>query len=189
MNRAVRIWWSMIGTLVLLLGAATTAAAQRTATTTVIVVRHAEKEATPPDDPPLSAAGQARARALLDALRDAGVNAVITTQFARTRQTAAPLATALHLTPQIVATPSPTNMQAVAAAVRRHAGGVVLVVGHGNTVPAIVAALGAKQPPPICDAEYDALFVVTVPAHGKATVVKARYGAASPVTATCGAMK
>ncbi|HZI77430.1 MAG TPA: histidine phosphatase family protein, partial [Gemmatimonadales bacterium] len=68
----------------------------------VIVVRHAEKAATPKENPPLSPAGEARAQALLEALRDAGLTTIITTDQQRTRLTAAPLLEALHLQAQIV---------------------------------------------------------------------------------------
>ena len=77
-------------------------AAARSTPTTIILVRHAEKAAIPSDDPPLSPAGEARSLALLDALRDAGVQAVVTTQLQRTRLTAAPLARELGLTPEVV---------------------------------------------------------------------------------------
>jgi len=70
-------------------------AAQSTKQTTVVLVRHAEKAPAPADDPPLTAAGEARARDLWTAVHDAGVDAVITTQFVRTRATAQPTATAL----------------------------------------------------------------------------------------------
>jgi broad specificity phosphatase PhoE len=63
--------------------------------TTVILVRHAEKAAEPAEDPPLSAAGETRAQALLDLVREAGISAVITTPFARTRDTARPVLDAL----------------------------------------------------------------------------------------------
>jgi broad specificity phosphatase PhoE len=156
--------------------------------TTVIVVRHAEKAAQPAADPPLTAGGRARAHALAVALKSAGVTAVVTTQFARTKATAAPTADEFHLTPVVVPATSPVSdhARAVAAAVMRHAGGTVLVVGHSNTVAAIVAALGAPKPAELCDAEYDAMFVLTVQADGHATVIKARYGKATPVAAGCG---
>ena len=82
--------------------AAAPATAPATGVTTVIVVRHAEKADVPGGDPPLSAAGERRSLALLDALREAGVQAVVTTQLQRTRLTAAPLARALGLEPEIV---------------------------------------------------------------------------------------
>ncbi len=156
--------------------------------TTVIVVRHAEKAAQPAADPPLTAAGRARAQALAAALQSAEVTAVVTTQFARTKATAAPTADEFHLTAVVVPATSPVSdhARAVAAAVMQHAGGTVLVVGHSNTVAAIVAALGAPKPAELCDAEYDAMFVVTVRADGRATVIKARYGKATPVAEGCG---
>ncbi|MDB4877417.1 MAG: Phosphoglycerate mutase [Gemmatimonadetes bacterium] len=168
---------------------AASATAQTAKATTVILVRHAEKAATPVDDPPLTAEGEARARDLLDAIRDAGVSAIITTQFARTKATAQPTAAALGISPEIVSAGGATHVQDAAAAIRKHAGQTVLVVGHSNTVPAIVGALGAKQPPTICDSEYDNLYVVTIAADGKASVVHAKFGARAPVDAACASMR
>ena len=164
-------------------------AAQAGQETTVLVVRHAEKAATPADDPPLTPAGEARARDLWTAIRDANVSAVLTTQFARTRQTAQPTATALGISPTVIPATSPTHIQDVVAEIRRHPGKTMLVVGHSNTVPAIVEALGAKRPGAICDSRYDDLFVVTVAADGKASAVHARYGEPSPRDSTCAAMR
>jgi phosphohistidine phosphatase SixA len=155
----------------------------------VIVVRHAEKAAAPADDPPLSADGQARARALAAALADADVGAVLVTPRRRTADTATPLAAARGLTPEVVpfGPPGPAGIvghaRAVADAARRHAGRVVVVVGHSNTVPAIVAALGGPRMADLCDAAYATMFVVgpaspraaaTGPAP--AAVVRAQYG-------------
>ena len=173
----------LVAILLLSLGASTSQAQRLT---TIILVRHAEKAAQPANDPPLTAAGEARAAALVEVARDAGVTAVITTPFARTRGTARPIAEALGLTPDVVDPRAPQHPEQVAELVRtKYAGGVVLVVGHSNTIPAIVAALGAKEPPPICDDEYDDVFIVTVPETGPARVVRARYGAPSPRTAGC----
>jgi broad specificity phosphatase PhoE len=172
----------LVALLLLSLGSA--ANAQRL--TTVILVRHAEKAAQPANDPPLTAEGEARARALVEVARDAGVTAVITTPFARARGTARPLAGALGLTPEVVDPRGAQHPKQVADLIRtKYAGGVVLVVGHSNTIPAIVAALGAKEPPPICDDEYDDIFVVTIPESGPARVVRARYGVPTPHTAGC----
>lgn len=152
--------------------------------TTVIVVRHAEKADVPGGDPPLSAAGERRSLALLDALREAGVQAVVTTQLQRTRLTAAPLARALGLEPEIV----PVTADAAAHArqvaehvLERHAGRTVVVVGHSNTVPAIVAALGAPAVGAIDESVYDDIYVVQRPATGPARRLHVRYGSAEPV--------
>ena len=56
----------------------------------------------------------------------------------------------------------PQHAKAVAEQVMKHAGGTVLVVGHSNTIPAIVGALGAPQPTDLCDSEYDQVFVVVL---------------------------
>ena len=160
--------------------------------TTVILVRHAEKGDAPANDPVLTEAGVARARALMAIARDAGVTAVITTQFARTRETGRPAAEALGITPEVARAggSAAQHAQEVARMVQAHAGGVVLVVGHSNTIPAIVTALGAPQPPPpICDSEYDDLYVVTLAPNGPAHVIRARYGPPSPVDAGCATMK
>ena len=145
-------------------------------TTTFIVVRHAEKGAEPAADPPLTAAGTARAEALAELVKDAGVKAIVSTQFQRTRLTVTPAATRLGLTTEILdarITPRATADSLLA----RHRGHTVLVVGHSNTVPAIIAGLGAPQPAEICDAGYDNAFIVTVPPSGPASVVRLHYGA------------
>jgi probable phosphoglycerate mutase len=56
--------------------------------TVVLLVRHAER-APGSGDVPISEAGQARARALAEVGKVAGVQVIITTQFQRTKQTAA----------------------------------------------------------------------------------------------------
>jgi broad specificity phosphatase PhoE len=173
--------------LALVAAVSSLAAAQAARATTVVLVRHAEKASEPADDPPLTAAGDARARDLWNAIKDAGVNAVITTQYARTRATAQPIAAALHLTPEIVQTAGATHAKDVANAVRRHEGHTVLVVGHSNTVPAIIEALGAPRPPAICDPEYDNLYIVTIPPDGKAGLVRAKFGVRTPTDSSCAA--
>ncbi len=150
--------------------------------TVVFVVRHGEKAATPGPDPELSEAGRARAAALAEALAGAGVEAVVTTQFRRTGLTAAPLASARGLVPEVVAAggAGDAHARAVADAVRRHAGKTVLVVGHSNTVSAIVAALGGPKGAELCDSEYSNLFTVVLRPEGAPAVARSRYGAADP---------
>ena len=152
--------------------------------TTVILVRHAEKsDANPGDrDPALSEAGQQRARALADALADAGVQAVLVTPLQRTRLTAAPLMEQRRLQAQVVAI-SPTHVADVAKAVREHRGHTVLVVGHSNTIPAIVGALGGPKLPDLCDAQYAQLFTLVIPEQGTPSLVRAQYGPSDAPTA------
>jgi broad specificity phosphatase PhoE len=157
--------------------------------TVVLLVRHAEKAAQPAQDPPLTDAGSARARALVAVARDAGVKSIISTQYLRTRNTAEPTAAALSITPEIVnAGPMPQHAKAVADQVMKHAGETVLVVGHSNTIPAIVGALGAPQPRDLCDSEYDQLFVVVIGDAGPPRLIRSRYGAANAHDPACAGM-
>jgi broad specificity phosphatase PhoE len=158
--------------------------------TVVILVRHAEKGSQPAQDPPLTEGGSERAKALVGVARDAGVSAIITTQFERTRKTAEPTAIALHITPEVVAAgPAAQHAKAVADQVMKHAGGTVLVVGHSNTIPAIVGALGAPQPRDLCDSEYDQVFVVILGDAGPPRLIRSRYGAPNVEDASCPAMQ
>jgi broad specificity phosphatase PhoE len=158
--------------------------------TVVLLVRHAEKGAQPLQDPPLTSGGEERARALVAVARDAGVSAIITTQFERTRKTAEPTAIALRITPEVVtAGPAAQHAKAVAEQVLKHAGGTVLVVGHSNTIPAIMGALGAPQPRDLCDSEYDQLFVVVIGDAGPPRLIRSRYGAANVDDPSCAAMQ
>ena len=180
----------LAGVALLSIGAADATVPRSAPPTVVLLVRHAEKAAEPAQDPPLTESGRARAQALVAVARDAGVTAIITTQYDRTRSTAAPAAEALRITPDVVAAgPLAQHAKAVADQVRKHAGKTVLVVGHSNTIPAIVGALGAPQPREICDSEYDALFVVVLGDTGPPRLVRSRFGAVSPSDAACGAMQ
>lgn len=146
----------------------------------VFIVRHAEKASATDPDPSLSETGRERAVALAAALRDARVSHILVTARKRTSETAAPLASALELTMHVVpfGTSTPEHAAAVAAAVRAAKGSAVLVVGHSNTVTAIIAALGGPTMPDLCDAAYANLFIVRLPATGAPTLVRTQFGAA-----------
>jgi broad specificity phosphatase PhoE len=151
--------------------------------TTVILVRHAEKAASPATDPPLTSAGEQRAKDLAAALADARVGTIITTQYQRTRATAKPLAQAAGKTPiELMAVPElREHAEEVAATVRsRPAGETVLVVGHSNTLPVIIAALGGPQIPNICETQYGGMFILELSANGPSRLIRATYGAADP---------
>ena len=148
--------------------------------TTVILVRHGEKAAEGmANDLPLSAAGVARAAELARVLADANVAAIYTTPFQRTRNTAAPLAAALKLTPIEVAGGKSYPADVVAKILADHSGDTVLVVGHSNTTPDVLRQLGIANPPSIADSQYDDLFIVTLATGAPARLVRLRYGAAA----------
>ena len=153
--------------------------------TTVFLVRHAEKADVPGTDPPLSEAGRARAEALARLLQSAGVRAVFTSQFQRTQQTAEPLAKRLGVAasavPLAVKTSNPRevteeSIRELTKRVEAHAGEAVLIVGHSNSVPEVIRALGGDVVPKIDESSFDDLFVVTVYGAGRAKVVHLKYG-------------
>lgn len=154
--------------------------------TVVVLVRHAEKAVVEPgnNDPPLSEAGTARAMALHQALGGMHFDAVIATERQRTQATARPLAQAHGLTPEIVSLRhGPAHVDSVAAAVRRHAGHTVLVVGHSNTVPAIVHKLGGPQLADLCEPQFSNLYVLVLKPGAEPRYEHRTYGASDPAGA------
>jgi len=156
------------------------ATAQAQSTTTVLVVRHAEKE-WEDGDPPLSEVGWERAEALLRLTEESGVSVLFGTQYMRTTQTLEPVAERLGL--EILTHDAGDSEGLAARILSEHAGKVIVVSGHSNTVTKIVAALGAPEPPPIEDWDYDDVFVVTIGPDETVTAVHLSYGvpSASPV--------
>jgi broad specificity phosphatase PhoE len=151
------------------------------ATTTVIFVRHAEKASIPEGDPGLSEAGMQRAAELARQLVDAdvvpgvGVDAIYSTSYRRTVETARPVADALGL--QIMTYDAADTEAFLEAVVREYKGKIILVVGHSNTVPEMIANMGAsKNVPEIAEGEYDNIYLVSIPWFGKTKTIRLRYG-------------
>jgi broad specificity phosphatase PhoE len=90
------------------------------------------------------------------------------TEFRRTQDTAKPIAAKLGLTPEVVkAAETPDLLSRLKT---KHVNDVVLVVGHSNTIPAIIKALTGRDVN-VADSEYDDLFFV-VPASGAVSRIK-----------------
>jgi len=138
----------------------------------VFLVRHAER-ADSSKDSPLSTTGTARAERLAAILADAGITAIYTTEYQRTKETAAPLGRAVHVAPVVV---SAADSDALLRKVR--ASGPhdrVLVVGHSNTVPDLIRALGVATPVVIGEEDYDNLFIVIPQPGGAPRLVRLRF--------------
>jgi phosphohistidine phosphatase SixA len=149
--------------------------------TVVLLARHAEAMYPPPEDdprnPPLSSMGQDRADALARLLADAGITRIHSTDYARTQETAAPTAALLNLP---VASYDPTDLPGFAEGLRATPGRH-LVLGHSNTTPQLVEALGGDPGAEIDESiEFDRLYVVTIGADGAVTTVLQRYGSPTP---------
>jgi broad specificity phosphatase PhoE len=142
----------------------------------VFLVRHAERAddgaaaagMQAQTDPELSDVGRARAARLATMLGDAGISAVFATEYRRTQDTGKPLATKLGVT---VTTVGARDADALLAQLKSdHADDIVLVVGHSNTVPALIRALGGPTFT-MGEDEYDSLFVM-VPSTGAFTRIR-----------------
>ena len=136
----------------------------------IFVVRHAEQTA--PPDVVLTAAGHRRAAALALRLKDARINVIFTTTAVRTRETAEPTARALGLTPKVVA---PQDIDGLVQRIKtEHAQDRVLIVNHSLNLPALLRALGHRDPPVIGPDDYDHLFIIVPRADGSPTVLTLR---------------
>jgi len=151
----------------------------------VFLVRHAERFNDSREDPPLTAEGKQRAKALADTLRDAGITAIITSQWKRAKDTAQPLADLLKITPEVIPTADPPHeyFQATASTLRRLKDDTVLVVGH-ITIPNIIAELGGPQLPTICENVFSDLFLL-IPALEWNGVTRLHYGAVEDISRRC----
>jgi broad specificity phosphatase PhoE len=102
-------------------------------------------------------------------LADSGITAIYATEYKRTQDTAKPIAERLGLKVQ---TQKGQDSAGLAALLKStHAKDVVLVVGHSNTMPEVIKALGGPAIK-IPDDEYDTIYFL-VPATG--TLSKIRY--------------
>jgi broad specificity phosphatase PhoE len=140
---------------------------------TVFVVRHAEKGPESPD-PSLTPRGQQRAAELARIMADSRVTAAFASEFKRTQETIAPLASAAGLTTMVVPAGSTDSL-----VVRLRAlppGSRAIVASHSNLVHVIVEKLSGVKISQLTDADYDRLVVVTMLAAGKGEVVVLRYG-------------
>ena len=124
----------------------------------IFIVRHAEKASAGGKDPELSVQGQKRADALANILKDSQITSVFVTEFKRTQETAAPTAKAVHVSPTVI----PANDIGVLAEKLRTLNGNALVIGHGNTIPDLLKALGITTPVSIPEDDYAEIFAVVL---------------------------
>jgi broad specificity phosphatase PhoE len=155
-----------VASAILLLAAVSPAGAD----SVLVLVRHGEK-VDESSDAQLSDVGRSRARALAALLSDAGIEAVYSTDYARTRDTARPTAETLSKAVEIY---DGDGLEAFAKSLRAK-GDRALVVGHSNTTPALVKLLGGDPGAPIADDEYDRIYVLMLSADGRVSTLVLRF--------------
>ena len=137
------------------------------------LVRHGEKTG-PGDEAELSAAGDERVAVLARLLSGAEIEYAHSSDFTRTRDTAAPIAAEGDLGVELY---DHRDLPALAEKLRQ-TGGRHLVVGHSTTTHRMAELLGGDPGPPIDDdGEYDRLYIITIGEDGEDSSVLLRYGA------------
>lgn len=138
--------------------------------TVIYLVRHAEKQTG--DDPSLTDEGRTRAEELALTLQQAGITRIYSTDTARTRQTAAPLAAALSLPVDLY---DASDLPAFASQLTAQTD-TLLVVGHSNTTRPLVEYLGGDPGTEINESgEFDRLYVLHIRGDTVRTELR-RYG-------------
>jgi broad specificity phosphatase PhoE len=137
--------------------------------TTYYFIRHAEKVRTDKANrnPDLNIAGLKRAKKWKEVFKNVSFDAVYSTDYNRTKQTAKPTADAKKL-PVLLYNPRKMYDDAFKANTK---GKTVLVVGHSNTTPFFVnKVIGKELYKQIDDRNNANLYIVTI-VNGKATSV------------------
>jgi 2,3-bisphosphoglycerate-dependent phosphoglycerate mutase len=138
--------------------------------TTVILIRHAEKEKNGSKDPQLTEKGRQRAKAFAAMFGLITADAIYSSNYNRTIATARPFAEQQGLEIQIYDPKAQQDF--LDKALREHAGGNIVVVGHSNTVPdAVNYLLKQELVKEMSEEEYNKVFIVSILADGTASYI------------------
>ena len=138
---------------------------QQEPVSTYYLIRHAEKDRseTAYRNPELTEKGQKRAKKWAEVLKDVEFDAIYSTDYKRTLQTAQPTADLNNL--EIIKYDAKNLFDE--SFEKSTAGQTVLIVGHSNTTPQFAnAILAERKYEDLDDSENGALFIVQVFADG-----------------------
>ena len=124
----------------------------------IFLVRHAEKQVDGTSDPALTQAGLKRASDLADLLASAEIQHVYTSDYRRTRLTAAPSALQAGVELKSYEISELTELARTLSSLKQN----VLVVGHSNTTPELVKLLGGDAGSDIPEWQYDRVYLVRI---------------------------
>ncbi len=128
------------------------------------LVRHAEKQDDGTRNPSLTNEGLERAKAIADTVKGVKLDAVYSTNYKRTLETAGPSATQHHMD---VSKYDPRKLKEFAEELK-HKDGNYLIVGHSNTTPVLASFLSGEKLPMLTEKQYDRVYVVTINSKGEA---------------------
>lgn len=142
--------------------------------TTFILVRHAETTGIG-SNPNLSAEGESRAEELSRMMTEVDLDAIYSTNFNRTMQTAQYTAAAKGISVSQYDPFNPASL--IDNVLQNFPEGVVLVVGHSNTTAAMLNAMaGSNEFADIPEDQFDNLYIVHVAERGRSKVIHLKYG-------------
>ena len=143
-------------------------------TGTFILVRHAEK-VDDSRDPDLSQEGYERAERLATMLAEIEFDAVYSTPFIRTQETARPLAEKNGVE---ISEYDPRSPEETATEWRSlHRGDIVLISGHSNSTPTFANALLGREhfTEKFDESDYGNLLIITISPGSEARLLHLRY--------------
>ena len=134
---------------------------------TLVLIRHAEKSAGEEKDPSLSQAGNIRAEQLVNKLKNYRFSQLLVTPFKRTQETLLPISKALDLPITVIEVKSglEAHIAATVNAVESQAGDV-LIAGHSNTLPMIIAAFGGPKIDDLDEDQYSNIYEIKIQHSG-----------------------
>ena len=140
---------------------------------TLFLVRHAEDGIG--TNPSLNNVGLDRAASLAHFLDQVPIDVIYSSDFNRTKETAAPTAELKQLPVEIY---NVGNLQGFKEdLLANHKNKTVLVVGHSNTTPTLVNLLtNTTNYANFNEQEYDNIFLLKVPVSGATEVLHFKYG-------------
>ncbi|WP_226391121.1 SixA phosphatase family protein [Penaeicola halotolerans] len=144
------------------------------AQSTYIFVRHAEKESDGTPNPNLTVDGHKRAVALANFLKNQPVDAIYSTDYLRTMQTAGPLAKMKDIK---IDTYNPADQANFAQMLKEKQDQVITVVGHSNTIHHLVNfMMGEKVLDELDESDYENIFMVYLDVEaGKKSLLRLQY--------------
>ncbi len=135
--------------------------------TTYYLIRHAEKDRSDPNnkDPHLTQAGVLRAAKWSYVLENIKLDAVYSTQYNRTMETAMPTAEKNGISELTFYDPRDMDMKGFIAATH---GKTLLIVGHSNTTPDFANKIIGKQKyAQIDDSNNSNLYIINISSNGE----------------------
>ena len=150
------------------------------ATTTVLVTRYADEAKLAGSNPGLSPEGRKRSYALARVLGAvdvvSGVDAIFIPANKRYRETTGPLA--MRNDAPVISIEDPEDIKTLVRTILvDYKGKIVLVVTRPELMQPLIAEMqGSKKLPEINPAEYDNLYIVSIPWFGKVKTLRVKYG-------------